>query len=479
MKKIILNILIILSAPLSFSCKEQVKEEPIAVEFDLDKIKERGKIIAITGYNAYSYFIYKGQPMGFEHDLVDKLAEHLGVEVEYKIVKEIDKMIEMLNNGEGDLIAFNLTVTKERKKKIDFSLHHHTTNQVLVQRLPDNWQRLRLHEIEKKLIRNVVELENKTIHVRHHSSYVERLKNLSNEIGGEINIIEDDPIYTLDDMIERVAKSEIEFTIADENVAVLNKTYFRNIDIGTQISLPQRIAWAVRKNSPNLKTAINNWLFELKKKTEYYIIYNKYFKNRNTIRKRFISDYFSYIGGKISEYDDYLKEFSAQINWDWRLTSAVVYQESQFNPNAVSWAGAKGLMQLMPVTKKQFGISENAGPIKNLETGIKYLGWLEDLWTKQIPDSVERIKFVLASYNIGYGHIMDASRLAEKYNADPYAWEGNVEKYLLLKAKPEYYNDDVVRNGYARGTETVAYVKEILEIYSHYKQFIVYNSESS
>ncbi len=479
MKIKFLHILFFLISVISFACKEKVKEEPTAFEFDLGKIKERGKIIAITGYNAYSYFIYKGQPMGFEHDLVDKLAEHLGVEVEYKIVKEIDKMIEMLNSGEGDLIAFNLTVTKERKKKIDFSVHHHTTKQVLVQRMPENWQRLRLHEIEKKLIRNVVDLEEKTIHVRHHSSYIERLNNLSNEIGGHINIIEADPNYTLDDMIERVANGEIDFTVADENVALLNKTYFRNIDIDTQISLPQKIAWAVRKNAPKLKSAIDEWLTELKKKTEYYIIYNKYFKNRGTIRKRFRSDFFSYTGGKISEYDDYLKEFSSQINWDWRLTSAVVFQESQFNPNAVSWAGAKGLMQLMPITKKQFGISETAGPIVNLKTGIKYLGWLEDLWAKQIADSTERMKFVLASYNIGYGHIMDASRLAEKYGADPNIWFDNVEKYLQLKSKEKYFNDEVVKNGYARGTETVAYVKEILEIYNHYKQFIVYNSESS
>jgi membrane-bound lytic murein transglycosylase F len=128
-------------------------------------------------------------------------------------------------------------------------------------------------------------------------------------------------------------------------------------------------------------------------------------------------------------------------------------------------------MQLLPSTGEMFGIKNLYNPEANIDAGIKFLKYLDSRWKESITDSLERIKFVLASYNIGIGHIEDAQRLAEKYGADPDLWSDNVEYYLLQKSKPKYYNDEVVRNGYSRGRETVAYVKEILERYEHYKKF--------
>jgi len=155
---------------------------------ELDKIKERGKIVALTGYNAYSYFIYKGQPMGFEYELLNQFGKYLGVDVEIKVVKNINDMFTLLNEGKGDLIAFNLTVTKERSKKVAFSHHTNTTTQVLVQRRPKNWRRMTLDQIRKRIITNPIDLEGKTVYVRSASSYISRLKNLSDEIGGDINV---------------------------------------------------------------------------------------------------------------------------------------------------------------------------------------------------------------------------------------------------------------------------------------------------
>jgi membrane-bound lytic murein transglycosylase F len=442
------------------------------VEFDFDKIKERGKLIALTGFNAYSYFVYKGQTMGFEYELVNKLADHLKVDLEIKIVKDLNKMFEMLNNGDGDLIAFNLTVTKERLEKYSFTAAHHTTKQVLIQRRPENWRRMRRHMIDKNLIRNPIDLEEKTVHVRSGSAFLSRLRNLSDEIGGVINIIEAAPESNTEDLIRMVADGEIDYTISDENVAILSQAYLPDIDVGTEVSFPQKIAWAVRKNAPMFLDSINTWLDQMRKKPEYYYIYSKYYKNRSAFRTRLKSQFFSNTSGKISKYDDLLKQYSEKLEWDWRILASLIYQESQFDPTAKSWAGAVGLMQLMPATAKSYGAENPEDPLQSLNAGINYLVWLDDFWKKHIEDQNERIKFVLASYNIGFGHILDARNLAEKFGADPDLWYGNVEYYLLQKSKPKFYNDDVVRNGYSRGVETVNYVKEVLDRYDHYRQFV-------
>jgi len=456
------------------SCNTEIEESKKNTEkkVDLKEIIKRGKLIALTGYNAYSYFIYKGKPMGYEYELLQLLGKDLGVEVEIKVKSSIKEMIDGLNNFEGDIIAFNLTVTKDRSDQIAFTYHHNTTKQVLVQRRPKNWRRMRIHEIEDMLIRSPLELEGKTVYVRAGSSYLARMKNLSEEIGGDINIVEAPKDLTTEDLIRMVAEGEIDYTVSDENIAELNQAYYPNIDISTELSLPQKIAWAVRKNSVTLLDTINSWIKKMRKKTDYYVIYNKYYKNRIAYARRRRSELFAMESGKISKYDDILKKYAIELGWDWRILASQVYQESQFDPNAKSWAGAVGLMQLMPETAKQYGVKDPRDPIQSLHAGFKYVIWLDNFWKDYIEDKDERMKFVLASYNIGFGHILHAMKLAQKYGANPKIWFDNVESYLLLKSQKKYYTYPVVRNGYCEGRETVRYVREILERFTHYQQFI-------
>ena len=185
MKKIT-KIVLLFSLLLLTSCKEAPVEKQAVI--DLQQIKNRGELIAITGYNPYSYFIYKGQLLGFEYELLKRLSKDLHLKLKIKVVKDMNKMFDMLGKGEGDLIAFNLTVTKSRTDKYAFCDALNTTKQVLVQRMPKNWRKLTRDQIDKKLIRNPLKLDGKTIIVRSASSYIQRLKNLSEEIGGGINI---------------------------------------------------------------------------------------------------------------------------------------------------------------------------------------------------------------------------------------------------------------------------------------------------
>ena len=439
---------------------------------DLKQIINRDTLIALTGFNAYSYFIYRGQPMGYEYELLNLYAKHLGVHLKIKVLRNINDMFASLIQGKGDIIAYNLTVTSKRKKLAAFTEPLNTTRQVLIQRRPFGWERMTLDQIKQNLISSPIDLIGKEIWVSSGSAYIARLKHLSEEIGGEIFIKIAPPEMTTEDLIKEVSEGKIDYTVADENIAQLQQAYYRNIDFSVPLSLPQQIAWAVRKTSVDLLRDLNNWLSREKRKIEYYVIYDRYYKNRLAFRRRLRSDFFSHTGGKISKYDDLIKKYAKELGWDWRILAALIYRESQFNPKAKSWAGARGLMQLMPVVAKKYGVKNLNDPVQNIKAGMKYLKWLDKYWSKYIKDKNERIKFVLASYNIGYGHIQDARRLAEKYGANPNKWEDNVEVFLLKKSNPKFYNDKTVRNGFASGKETVNYVQDILNFYQTYKKFI-------
>ena len=430
---------------------------------------ENGKLVVLTDFNSTNYFIYRGQPMGYQYELLQELADYLGIKLDVTVNNNLEESFNYLIDGKCNLIAINLTITKERRKYFDFTEPHTQTRQVLVQRKPDNWKFLKKSELEKQMIRNQLDLAGKTIYVEKNSSYAERLKNLSDEIGDSIFI--EEVQGDSEQLISLVADGDIDYTVCDENVALVNQTYYPGIDVSTAISFPQNLAWAVQKGATSLKHEIDSWLKEFKKTTKYAVIYNKYFRNQRS-SKIVASDYFSLTSGKISAYDPAIKKYSNQIGWDWRLLASVIYQESRFDPNAVSWAGAFGLMQLMPNTARRFGVDRNSSPEQHIRAGVEFIQWLNNRFKEKIPDEQERIKFILASYNIGYGHIVDAMNLAEKYGKDPKIWDNSVDEFLMMKSNPEYYLDPVVKYGYCRGIETYKFVSEVLERYNDYKNII-------
>jgi membrane-bound lytic murein transglycosylase F len=381
----------------------------------------------------------------------------------------------MLLRGEGDIAAANLTVTKERSNKVQFVENHLTTRQVLVQRLPENLRGLTADDIENSLVRNPLELAGKKIHVRKNSSFYKRLQHLAEEIGEEIEIIEASGDTDSEKLFEMVSTGEIDYTIADENIALINKNRFSNIDINTAISFEQKIAWAVHPRATILAADLNEWIAKKKKTNAYHTIKNKYFKASRTHSIRAKSDYSSLAGGRISEYDELLKKYSNQINWDWRLVASIVYHESKFQSDAESWMCAKGLMQMLPETAEKYGANDSTLliPEYSIKAGTAYLKVLEKYWLQHIDDETERVKFTLASYNVGLGHVIDARNLADKFNKNPNLWDDNVSHFMKLKSTPEYYRDEVVKFGYCRGSEPVRYVKDILQTYGHYLNHIV------
>ncbi len=445
---------------------------PQPVNFDLDAITRRGKLVALTLNSSTSYFVYRGQAMGYEYELLRRFSKSIGVELEIKIIPDVNAMFDLLNKGEGDIIACNLAMTKDRMEHAKFCDPYNFTRQVLVQRLPEDWETLSQNAINKKLVISPIDLIGKSVYVNKSSPFFSRLESLQNEIAGDIEIKSVPGYIDTEKLIKKVASGDIDFTVADDNIAKLNATYYPNLDISVQLSFPQRIAWAARKNSPQLVNAVNDWFEADRKKSVHAYLYTKYFKASKEQWSKFNGEYSSLRGNRISDYDELLKEYSKLIDWDWRLLAAQMYQESRFKEDAKSWAGAFGLMQFMPATAAMYGIDTTSSPEEHIRAAILYISWLDDFWKERIFDPEERINFILASYNVGLGHVMDAANLAIDLGYDPQVWGNNVAECILLKSNSEYYLSDVVRHGYCRGEEPYGYVKKIIDQFEHYKRVI-------
>lgn len=426
---------------------------------DLQQIKDSGVLTVLTLYSSTSYFIYRGQDMGLQYELSEQFAKSLGVKLRVKVAKNVQELIEKLLAGEGDLIAYNVPITKEWKDSLIYCGEDVITHQVIVQRAGGRI----------KPLKDVTELIGKDIYVKPGKFY-DRLVNLDKELGGGINIhkVNNDSI-TVEDLITRVSQGKIPYTVADNDVALLNTTYYPNLNISLSISFDQRASWAVRKDSPGLAAAADKWHEENMTSPAYTASMKRYFEISKAIPH---SPILSLREGKISHYDDLFKKYAADINWDWRLLASLAYTESNFDSTAVSWAGAKGLMQLMPATARAMGVppGKEHNPEESIKAAVKYIAATNRSFAAIPPE--ERINFVLASYNSGIGHVLDAMALAEKYGKNKYVWRDNVEDYILLKSNEEYFTDPVCKNGYFRGIETYNFVRDITARYEQYKKKI-------
>lgn len=452
--------LLILACIAMIACRQQAPSESTPA-YDLPQMKDSGVLVALTLNSSISYFDYRGEPMGFQYELAKHFAQSLGLKLEIKTAKNVNDLVHQLLRGEGDLIAYPLPVTKQYKDSVSFCGEYIITHQVLVQR-----------NASKKFtpVKDVTELIGKEVYAKP-GKHLSRLINLDRELGGGILIhrVDNDSI-TIEDLMTQVSNGTIDYAVCDDDLARLNKTYYPNLNIDLAISFDQRASWAVRKDAPLLCDAANRWHSENEVSPEHKASTKRYFE----ISKRTPhGSILSLKDGKISHFDQLFKKYAKEIDWDWRVLASLAYTESNFDTTAVSWAGAKGLMQLMPKTAYAMGVP--VGKEHNAEESIKaaskYLTLTARSFTK-ITDPDEKVKFILGSYNAGIGHIFDAMALAEKYGKNKYVWDDNVAEFVLLKSHEEYYTDPVCKNGYFRGRETYNFVKEILSRAEVYRQKI-------
>lgn len=486
-------------APTEQKLVESVKPPPVQpIDRDLKAIKERGTLVVLAPYNSTTYFLYRGEPLGYEFELLRAFAEEYGLKLEVQVVTNRNLLFNKLNTGEGDVVAARLNPKPEDEVEVSFTNALYRTEPALVQQKapPDKGKVSEPAKTEIKsepadakagesvmskaddavminarLIEKPAQLAGEKVTLPQGSAYKRTLIELSDEISGDISVVEIGGGADDEALVAKVAKGDVEYTVVQDNLAELKEAHYTNIKIRPIVGASHKVAWAVRKNATALHDELNRWIAEKKNGSLFDRLYKKYFTDRKSYKERVESEYLTSVTGKLSQYDPLLKRYAPELNWDWRLLASQTFQESRFKPNARSWAGASGLLQLMPATAREYGVKNSQDPEDNVRGAVKFLIWLTKYW-KEIPDEAERLKFILASYNCGAGHVEDAQRLTEKYGGNPQVWN-DVSYWLLQLSKSQYSNDPVVKYGFCRGIEPVTYVIRILDRFSHYKQFVV------
>ena len=450
-----------------------IVELPEPIDRDLGDIYARDTLVVLTSYTSTSYFLYRGEPMGFEFELLRAFADDQSITFVIEVVPR-DSLLYYLNAGRGDIGAARLVPVEQDTAAFAFTEALYTTNAVVVQRDGAPADTALAGDapltLQARRVRRPADLAGEAVHVPDADPYAARLVELETQIPGEIEVVEVDS--TTESLIRSVAAGSIELTLAQENVAALEEETYGNLSVRPIVGAPHGVAWAVRRNAPRLRAALDEWIEDERDSERWAALYRKYYVDRRGYRERVETGYLTAETGVLSDYDALLKAHAPGIGWDWRLLASQMYQESRFEPDARSWAGAQGLLQIMPATARELGIADVWDPEQNVAGAVRYLDWLDrHFWRERIADPTERTKFILASYNAGAGHVMDAQRLAEAEGGDPTRW-ADVAYWLLQKSRAEVYRRPEVRHGYCRGLEPVTYVSRILERYAHYQQFV-------
>jgi membrane-bound lytic murein transglycosylase F len=412
----------------------------------LDRIMDKGEIIVITRNNAHCYYIDRDQAMGFEYDLVKEFSDYLGVKLKIVIAQEWDEMVSKLLTGDAHILAASFPINPKWEDMIRFSDEYMTIQQqIIVNR--DNAE-----------IKNIKDLAGKKIYVRKGTSYQEQLEDLKKK-GMQIEIEALENISTAE-LIRKVARGEFEVTIADSNVAMLNRRYYPQAVIRDVIGEKKSLAWAVHPDADKLLEKINEFFIKIKKDGIFEQIYNRYYTDIKQFDYVDLQSYHRRLQSRLPRFITIIKEAASRYGFDWCMIAALIYQESNFEEWANSPSGAYGLMQLTQRTADSYEVKDLYDPKQNIHSGVRYLKKLYDLF--QESEGADRLFIAFAAYNTGQGHIRDAQRLAKTLNLDPNKW-ASLTKTLPMLREWEYFKD--ARYGYCRGNEPVQYVRQIMIYY--------------
>jgi membrane-bound lytic murein transglycosylase F len=431
----------------------------------LRRIRERGYLIALTDQNTLNYFIYKGKPMGYQLTLLESFARYLGVPLRIIASNDVSKLEYFMRYNAADVIALNLPITSDWKKLVRFSEPFGETRLVLVQR-KGRYPGKEGNEV----LNSLKDFPPDTVYVRK-SPFLASQYHAFYKKTGKHAILKEETDISQEELIRRVSAGTIRFAICQENVAMVYHRFYRNLDISVLAFPLFSYGWGIGLASDSLRTEVNAWLKEFKSSRDLKQTYLEYFDNQR-IAGFLQSDYFSVTGSKLSPFDDAIREQSRQVMWDWRLVASLIYQESNFQAGLVSSRSASGLMQLMPETAAKFGIDSTANPARQIAGGVKYLRYLDKQLPDEITNPIERIYFVLASYNVGLGRVMAAREKAEKFGRDKNRWNGHVDYYLLRRSKKDPVAKSDTTDDYPVDYKTEGFVDDIVGRYYHYKNLI-------
>ncbi len=415
---------------------------------DLDDIVKRGELRVLTRNNAVSYFLERGLPRGFDYELASLLANQLKVRLAMVVPPAHDQLVPWLLEGRGDVIAASYTVSPDRARLVDFSRPYLQVQEMVVQR------------VNERRLTSLAELKGRRISVRPGSSYARTLARLQPQLGFTVVKVAED--VETEDLIDAVATGAADLTVADSHILQAELTWRQDVvgALPLEADTKKDIAFAVRVGNPKLLAAVNAFVKQAARGLEFNLAWRHVFELPPDATVQH-----GEVKGAVSPFDTIFQKLAPRYGFDWRLTAAQAYQESHFDPRARSPEGAVGLLQNSPRTARSLGFTHLTDPEECTHAGIAYLA---ELMAQLEPELSlqQRVRFALAAYNVGLGHVTDARRLAAERGLDKNRWFNNVERAMLDLQKPVYFRS--ARYGYARGSEPVRYVSQIQTRYEQY-----------
>lgn len=423
----------------------------------LQTIKRRGVIRFLIPQGATSYFLYRGEQMGFEYELALAFARSLGVELEVITPPPGTDLTEILREGAID-IAAGLVIADESDLGPFLSSRSYldVTSQILT------FQGSPLLQKESSLSGQAVAVRSDALYARQllipagAPAYPPILTPIQSEDGivGAVRMLSQGQAAAI--------------LVTAPLAAVARKLYPGQLQTARSLPEEGRTVWAVRPGNPELLNSINRFIERALQSGVRKILFEKYFVTTAHLRNNTRKQELTLISKRLTRYDRLIAHHAEEAGFDWRLIAAVIFEESRFDHDRVSGAGASGLMQIMPIAAQDIGVKDYSRPASNIEAGVKYLKTLSRQFSEGLPE--DRLALVLASYVMGIGHVEDAQRLARALGYDPDCWTGSMEHVLPLLEKPKYYKK--MRYGAAQGSEAVRYVNAIRKRYSLYSQYV-------
>lgn len=433
-------------------------------KLDFPELVDRGYLNAIVEHNSMSFFVHNGRLMGLQYDLLNYISKRWNLKINQIVVNDLSEALSLVAFDTIDILTSEITILPNRYPCLEFSVPLYKTKMVLV--LYDSINPS--SKIKNFSELNIESLQNKSIAVPSMSIFINYLNKLKDslKINFSIRELSEEPESILDSVMNK----KIYATVMDEKILIVNTPLLLNT---SSYYLPYPsfdIGWAFSCHQPILRDSINQLLLYLKKKGILNFLLNKYQKPIYINQSNQLTAH-SKRTKQLTPYDKILKKYGKEYGIDWRLVAALIYNESKFNVNAISSKGAFGIIQIMPATADIYGITAQSSIDEQINVSFKILDNYKITLKQFFKNEKDLYKAMIASYNLGLGHILDAINLAIKYDGEIYNWE-HVSKWLLNKAQKKYYSDPIVRNGYCNGRLTVYFVNIVYDTYENYVQLI-------
>jgi len=411
----------------------------------VERIEARGSLVMLTLNGASTYYLGAQGETGFEFDLAREFADYIGVPLEVVTMPDTADLIKALKARQGDFVAANLSRTAFRQSELRFGPSYETVSPVVV------------YKRGNRRPRELDDLRDGRLAILDGNSYAPLLRAADFELRWETR-----DESSIEDLFEEISSEELDYTIVDSNILELNRRFFPDIRPGFKIDNTQELAWAsLRQDDDSLTQKMREFFVLAEQQGMLADLKARHYDHLENYEPVGTYTFQRQLRERLPDLRPYFEQAAAETGLDWRLLAAVGYQESHWNPEAVSHTGVRGVMMLTRRTARSLGVEDREDPQQSIDGGARYILRMLDRLPERI-ENPDRTWLALAAYNIGYGHLEDARRLTQGLGGDPDRWL-DVRDHLPLLTQERWYSQ--TRFGYARGYEPVQYVENIRTFY--------------